>query len=51
MTANKLNNEYKKIAKRYFKLEEKDFKTFDEQRELDAIEIRMSEISNLLENA
>ncbi len=51
METNKLNKEYKKIAKRYFKLEEKEFKNFDEQRELDIIEIRMSEIANILENS
>ena len=51
MTTTQLNKEYKKIAKRYYSLENNDYRTFDEQRELDTIEIRMSEISNLLENA
>ena len=50
MTTIQLNKEYNKISKRYFKLEEKDFKTFEEQREIDGLEVRMSEISNLLEN-
>lgn len=51
MTTTQLNKEYNKIAKRYFELEEKDFRTFDEQKELDIIEVRMSEIANILENA
>lgn len=45
-----LEKEYKKISKRYFELEDKEFRTFDEQREIDSIEIRMAEIANLLEN-
>jgi hypothetical protein len=49
MTTTQLNKEYNKIAKRYFELEEKDFRTFDEQRELDAIEVRMSEINAAME--
>jgi hypothetical protein len=50
MTITQLNKEYNKITKRYFELEEKD-RSFDEQREIDAIEARMSEIAKLLENA
>jgi hypothetical protein len=49
-TIEKLRKEYKKISKRYFELEEKEFRTFEEQKEIDAIEVRMAEISNLLEN-
>jgi len=45
-----LEKEYKKISKRYFELEDKEFRTFDEQREIDSIEVRMSEIANILEN-
>jgi hypothetical protein len=47
----KLNKEYKKILKRYFELEEKELRTFDEQKEIDSIELRMAEIANLLEKA
>jgi len=50
-TIEKLNKEYKKISKRYFELEEKAFRTFEEQTEIDKIEVRMSEISKILENA
>jgi hypothetical protein len=50
MTTTQLNKEYNKIAKRYFELEEKDFRTFEEDREIDSIEVRMAEIANLLEN-
>jgi hypothetical protein len=50
MTTEKLNKEYKKISKRYFQLEEQEFKTRIEQDELDSIELRMSEIANQLEN-
>ena len=50
MTTTQLNTEYKKISKRYFKLEEKDLRSFEESREIDTIELRMSEIANLLEN-
>ena len=50
-TQDKLNKEYKKISKRYFELEEKEFRTFEEQNEIDNIEVRMAEISNLLEKA
>lgn len=49
MKTEKLNKEYKKISKRYFELEEKDFRSFEEQKEIDTIEIRMVEISNILE--
>ena len=51
MTTTQLNKEYKKISKKYFALEDNDYRTFDEQRELDSIEVRMSEIAKLLENA
>ena len=50
MTTEQLNKEYKKISKRYFALEEQEFRTRQEQDELDSIELRMSEISNQLEN-
>jgi hypothetical protein len=45
-----LNKEYKKISKRYFHLEEKNDRTDEEQIEIDNIENRMAQISNLLEN-
>jgi hypothetical protein len=51
MTTTQLNKEYKKISKRYYALENNDYRTFDEQRELDTIEVRMSEIGSLLENS
>ena len=50
-TIEKLNKEYKKLSKKYFELEEKEFRTFEQQTEIDSIELRMSEISNLLEKA
>jgi hypothetical protein len=50
-TIENLNKEYKKISKRYFELEEKAFRTFEEQTEIDKIEVRMAEISKILENA
>lgn len=50
MKTSELNKEYKKISKRYYELEEKEYRSFDEQREIDSIEARMSEIANLLEN-
>ena len=43
--------EYKKISKRYFELDNKEDRTFEEQKEIDAIEARMSELSTFLENA
>ncbi|MFV8361740.1 hypothetical protein [Flavobacterium sp. LS1P3] len=49
MTTTQLNKEYKKISKRYFQLEEKDIKSFEDQRELNFLEVRMSEIAKLLE--
>lgn len=45
----RLNKEYKKLSKIYFSLEEKNFKTPEEERELDRIEQRLSEIANTLE--
>jgi hypothetical protein len=47
----KLEKEMKKLYKRYFLLEDVMQRTFDEQKELDAIEVRLSQISKILENA
>lgn len=47
----KLEKEMKKLYKRYFFLEDVMQRTFDEQKELDAIEVRLSQISKILENA
>jgi hypothetical protein len=50
MTTLKQKKEYNKLSKRYFKLEEKDYKTLEEQREIDFLEVRLAEIANILEN-
>ena len=50
METAKLNKEFKKLTKRYFELENIDFRNYEEQKEIDNIEKRLSEISNLLEN-
>tara|TARA_B110000967_G_C18383723_1_gene316527 strand:- start:324 stop:476 length:153 start_codon:yes stop_codon:yes gene_type:complete len=50
MTTIQQKKEYNKLSKRYFKLEEKDFKTLEEQREIDFLEVRLAEIANILEN-
>jgi sulfur transfer complex TusBCD TusB component (DsrH family) len=47
----KLEKEMKKLYKRYILLEDLMQRTFDEQKELDAIEVRLSQISKILENA
>jgi translation elongation factor EF-1alpha len=47
----KLEREMKKLYKRYFLLEDVMDRTFEEQKELDAIEVRLSQISKQLENA
>ena len=50
MKTEQLNKEYKKISKRYFALEEQEFRSREQQDELDSLELRMSEIAKILEN-
>lgn len=46
----KLEKEQQRLFKKYFKLEDILFRTFEQQKELDKIEIRLSQIAKILEN-
>ena len=46
----KLNKEFNKLSKLYFKLENIDFRSGEEQKKLDKIEKRLAEISTILES-
>jgi hypothetical protein len=46
----KLEKEQQRLFKKYFKLEDIFFRTFEQQKELDKIEKRLSQIAKILEN-
>jgi restriction endonuclease S subunit len=46
----KLEKEQQRLFKKYFKLEDILFRTFEQQKELDKIEKRLSQIAKILEN-